>query len=242
MSENHTLRSGFAHVLLAACVLLVGSCDGHDSLTSRLARDVTERIAPPAPEPAKERPVSEHRALPSTARSVPPPTAPPAPTAETSAAAPNDAPSQESVYYHYVDASGSLRFVRDRSLIPKGARTTAQRVAVKNESTAPPPNALTKTESAQKTRPWQAAYEAPWEGRAQQVVVYSAPWCGWCRKTITYLKSRDVRYTEKDIEANPAYHRELVSKTGRTSIPVIDVDGELIRGYNRAEIDRRLGL
>ena len=123
--------------------------------------------------------------------------------------------------------------MRERSQIPVAARAKAQRIAVENGATRRDPN-VEKPDR----RAWKDAYEGPWQRRTQEVVVYTAPWCGWCQKTLAHLRDRDVRFVEKDIEANPAYHSELLAKTGRTSIPAIEVGGEWVRGYNPAAIDR----
>ena len=72
------------------------------------------------------------------------------------------------------------------------------------------------------------------------MVVYTAPWCGWCRRTLAHLDARNVTYVNKDIEASPANRDELIRKTGRTSIPVVDIEGELIRGHDPARIDALL--
>ena len=73
-----------------------------------------------------------------------------------------------------------------------------------------------------------------------EVVVYTTAWCGWCRKTLAFLDERGVRYVNKDIEANDGNREELIQKTGRTSIPVVEIDGEIIRGFNAARMEQLL--
>ena len=72
------------------------------------------------------------------------------------------------------------------------------------------------------------------------MVVYTTAWCGWCRKTLAFLDERGVRYVNKDIEANDWNRDELIEKTGRTSIPVVEINGEIIRGYNAERMEQLL--
>ena len=63
-------------------------------------------------------------------------------------------------------------------------------------------------------------------------MVYTTSWCGWCRKTIKYLTNRGVPFENRDIEAERTWRRELKQKTGSTSVPVVEIDGQIIRGYD----------
>jgi glutaredoxin-like YruB-family protein len=65
-----------------------------------------------------------------------------------------------------------------------------------------------------------------------EVVVYTTSWCGWCRKTVAYLTEQGVAFENRDIEAEDMWREELLEKTGATSIPVVEIDGQIIRGYD----------
>ncbi len=78
------------------------------------------------------------------------------------------------------------------------------------------------------------------------VVIYGAEWCGACHDAAKYLRSKGIAYIEKDVEKDPAAAREMEQKLARNglrsgSIPVIDVRGKVMVGYNPAEIDAALG-
>jgi glutaredoxin 3 len=75
---------------------------------------------------------------------------------------------------------------------------------------------------------------------AKQVIVYSAPWCGFCHATKQYLLSKGVEFVEKDVDADPAFAAESVEKSGQMGIPVIDIDGSIVVGFDRPTIDRLL--
>jgi len=73
-----------------------------------------------------------------------------------------------------------------------------------------------------------------------QVIVYSAVWCGFCHAAKDYLDKLGVSYTEKDIEKEPGAAQEAVTKSGQRGIPVIDIQGDIILGFDRPKIDDAL--
>ncbi|PLS81427.1 NrdH-redoxin [Candidatus Saccharibacteria bacterium] len=77
---------------------------------------------------------------------------------------------------------------------------------------------------------------------ANTVTVYSTSWCGFCKMAKQYLDSKDVAYDEKNIEQDAAAYKELMDKLGGNfrGVPVIDVNGEIILGFDRPKIDAAL--
>lgn len=75
---------------------------------------------------------------------------------------------------------------------------------------------------------------------AKHIIIYSAPWCAFCHAAKQYLDSKGIAYTEKDVDENPEYARESVEKSGQTGIPVLDIDGTIIVGFDRPKIDAAL--
>ena len=73
-----------------------------------------------------------------------------------------------------------------------------------------------------------------------KVTVYTAPWCGFCHAVKNYLDQIKVQYTEKDVEKDPAFAQEAVEKSGQMGIPVLDIDGTIIIGFDRPTIDATL--
>lgn len=58
--------------------------------------------------------------------------------------------------------------------------------------------------------------------------------------TKQYLDSKKIPYIDKDIEKDPSAARESVQKSGQMGIPVIDIDGTIIVGFDRPRIDMLL--
>jgi glutaredoxin 3 len=71
-------------------------------------------------------------------------------------------------------------------------------------------------------------------------IIYSATWCAFCHAAKQYLDKLGVTYEDRDIEANHDYATESVEKSGQMGIPVIDIAGTIIVGFDRPKIDASL--
>lgn len=69
------------------------------------------------------------------------------------------------------------------------------------------------------------------------VTIYSATWCAFCHAAKGYMDKLGVKYEDKDVESNPAFAMEAVHKSGQMGIPVIDINGTIIIGFDRPRID-----
>lgn len=83
-------------------------------------------------------------------------------------------------------------------------------------------------------------------GALATVIIYGAEWCGACHEAARYLQHKGIPYVEKDVEKDPGAAREMQDKLARNglhagSIPVIDVRGKVMVGFNAGEIDGALG-
>jgi len=145
-------------------------------------------------------------------------------------------PAMERTYYRYLDAGGSLHFVDSLERVPEAFRASARPLSMSaDKGDAAPSLTRAAASTAAKRRPFRGAAVQPPAARARAargVVVYTTSWCGWCRKTMAWLNEQGVAYENRDIERNPAWRDELIEKTGGTSIPVVEIDGELIRGFS----------
>lgn len=77
------------------------------------------------------------------------------------------------------------------------------------------------------------------------VIVYKTSWCGVCKKVESYLKRKGVAFESKDIEKDPEAAAELRAKAKAAgvptgSVPIIDVKGELLRGFDRNRLEALL--
>ncbi|MBS3131537.1 glutathione S-transferase N-terminal domain-containing protein [Candidatus Woesearchaeota archaeon] len=75
---------------------------------------------------------------------------------------------------------------------------------------------------------------------AKNVKVYSTRTCPWCVKVKDFLKEKGVKYEDVDVGADRKAAEEMVEKSGQMGVPVTDIDGTIIVGYNRDAIEEAL--
>lgn len=68
------------------------------------------------------------------------------------------------------------------------------------------------------------------------VILYATDWCPYCKKTRAYLQSKGIRFTEYDIDKDPGKRKEMIEKSGTNGVPVLDIEGIIIRGFDPREI------
>ncbi len=76
----------------------------------------------------------------------------------------------------------------------------------------------------------------------KKITIYSTSWCGFCKMTAKYLHDKGIEFEEKDIEADEAAHKELMEKINNDfrGVPVTDIDGTLVLGFDRPALDAAL--
>jgi glutaredoxin len=83
------------------------------------------------------------------------------------------------------------------------------------------------------------------EAKTADVILYGASWCGACKQAKQYFTQKGVPFVEKDIEKEPSARSEMLAKArdqgvNASGIPVIDVRGRLVGGFNPARIEQLL--
>ncbi|MFW5975998.1 MAG: glutaredoxin family protein [Alkalispirochaetaceae bacterium] len=72
------------------------------------------------------------------------------------------------------------------------------------------------------------------------VKIYTTPSCTYCTKAKKYLKESRVTFTEYNVAKDLRRADEMVKKSGQMGVPVLDVHGKIIVGFNQPEIDKAL--
>ncbi|MCX6770942.1 MAG: glutathione S-transferase N-terminal domain-containing protein [Candidatus Micrarchaeota archaeon] len=73
-----------------------------------------------------------------------------------------------------------------------------------------------------------------------KVTVYSTPTCPYCVMAKRYLAERGIKYEDVDVAADQARALEMLTKSGQMGVPVLDIGGQVIVGFNRPAIDDAL--
>jgi glutaredoxin-like YruB-family protein len=69
------------------------------------------------------------------------------------------------------------------------------------------------------------------------ITIYSTPTCGYCKMAKEYLKSKNIPFTDIDVSTDQKKAEEMISKSGQFGVPVIDVNGKLIIGFDKRKLD-----
>lgn len=73
------------------------------------------------------------------------------------------------------------------------------------------------------------------------VIVYSTQSCPWCHKLKDFLKEKGVAFEDKDVSSDDAARNEMTEKSGQMGVPVSDIDGTIIVGFDQEAIEKALG-
>ena len=75
-----------------------------------------------------------------------------------------------------------------------------------------------------------------------KVTVYSTDWCPWCTRVKDFLKENNIEFEDVNVQNDPARAQEMLAKSGQMGVPVVDIGGKIIVGFNEPEIWKALGL
>jgi len=76
----------------------------------------------------------------------------------------------------------------------------------------------------------------------QKVIVYSTPTCPWCIRVKQFLKDNNIAFENYDVSSDQAKAEEMIQKSGQMGVPVLDIAGQVIIGFDKERITKALGL
>lgn len=74
------------------------------------------------------------------------------------------------------------------------------------------------------------------------VKIYTTPTCIYCKMAKEFFKKNNVRYEEYDVAEDPKAREEMMNKSRQLGVPVIDVNGEIVVGFDRDRLANLLGI
>lgn len=77
---------------------------------------------------------------------------------------------------------------------------------------------------------------------AKNVIVYSTPSCPWCTKEKEWLKQNGIEFQDVDVSEDYEAATEMITKTGQRGVPVTDVDGTIIVGFDKEALKKALHI
>lgn len=77
---------------------------------------------------------------------------------------------------------------------------------------------------------------------SKKVIVYSTPTCHFCHLVKDFLKENNIDFTEHNLIEETDKQQEVMEKTGQMAVPVIDIEGEIIIGFDKQKLMNALNL
>ncbi len=74
------------------------------------------------------------------------------------------------------------------------------------------------------------------------IKIYSTPTCPYCKLAKEFLNEHKITFTDINVADNPTAANEMVKLSGQMGVPVIDVDGSIIVGWNQGALEEALGM
>jgi glutaredoxin-like YruB-family protein len=75
-----------------------------------------------------------------------------------------------------------------------------------------------------------------------KVTVYSTPTCPYCKRVKDFLEENSIEFTDVDVAGDKEKAKEMIEKSGQMGVPVIDIDGEMIIGFDKDGLKEKLGI
>ncbi len=78
--------------------------------------------------------------------------------------------------------------------------------------------------------------------KSHRVLVYTTPTCPWCNKAKSFLRERKISYKEIDVSRDRKAAEDLVRRSGQMGVPVIEIDNQIVIGFDQRRVEKLLGL
>lgn len=76
----------------------------------------------------------------------------------------------------------------------------------------------------------------------KKVFIYSTPTCHFCHMAKDFFTANGIVYTEYNVATDLEKRKEMMDLTGQMGVPVIDIDDQIVVGFNKPEVAKMLGL
>ncbi len=76
----------------------------------------------------------------------------------------------------------------------------------------------------------------------QKITIYTTPTCVYCKMAKAFFKEHSVAYEEKDVSNDAKLQEEMIAKSNQLGVPVIDIDGQITVGFDKARLSELLNI
>lgn len=74
------------------------------------------------------------------------------------------------------------------------------------------------------------------------IKVYSTPTCPYCVTLKGWLKSKNIEFEDIDVAEDEKAREDIIERSGQMGVPVVDIDGEIVIGFDRDKIEKLLKI
>ncbi|MBD3203736.1 NrdH-redoxin [Candidatus Woesearchaeota archaeon] len=74
-----------------------------------------------------------------------------------------------------------------------------------------------------------------------KVKVYSTPTCPWCTRAKQFFKQNNIQFDDLNVAEDRRAREEMVDKSGQLGVPVIDINGQIVVGFDVNRINAAMG-
>jgi len=75
-----------------------------------------------------------------------------------------------------------------------------------------------------------------------KITIYSTSSCVYCKMAKAFFKEHNVAYEEKDVASDEKAREEMISKSSQMGVPVIEIDDQIVVGFDKEELSKLLGI
>lgn len=75
-----------------------------------------------------------------------------------------------------------------------------------------------------------------------RIIVFSTPSCTYCNAVKGYFRQKGIRFKDVDISRDSAAAKDMMRRSGQMGVPVVDIGGKIVVGFDRPKIDKYLGI
>jgi glutaredoxin-like YruB-family protein len=75
-----------------------------------------------------------------------------------------------------------------------------------------------------------------------RVIVFSTPTCTYCNAAKRYFREKGIQFKDVDVSRDTAAARDMLRRSGQMGVPVIDIAGKIVVGFDRPKIEQYLGI
>lgn len=76
----------------------------------------------------------------------------------------------------------------------------------------------------------------------QKITIYTTPTCAYCKMVKAFFREHSIAYEEKDVANDHALAEEMIKKSGQIAVPVIDIDGQIVIGFDQPKLSELLHI